>query len=369
MDVTNEKFQKSMETIPVRKDDLKMTSKKVTIEDVAKQAGVGIATVSRALNNSTGISQATRARVLQIIDEMGFTPNTSAQSLKIRQTRQIALAVPDIRNAIIPDIAWAVEQAAKQHGYRVVQINTLGNARLELETLRDIKKLHVDGLVMMPLAYPKSLESLINRAGIPISVINYSKKLSSDLKADIVGLAKQEGKLVMEHLIQIGRTRIAYAGAPKDKIEERYLAYEQSVGQVDASLVYFGEDFTFETGRQAANYFYHLKHMPDAIYAVNDMVAIGIVNRFKELGVRVPEDIAIVGIDNNLWTTITTPQISSVSIMGNEVGRLAAELLLKRIQSPDRTEYDRVEFEPRLIVRESSVASHHYSHINKSSDV
>ncbi|MFB9753225.1 LacI family DNA-binding transcriptional regulator [Paenibacillus hodogayensis] len=335
--------------------------KKVTIEDVAKKAGVGIATVSRALNNQGGISAATKAKIVQVIEEMGFTPNTSAQSLKIRQTYQIALAVPDIRNAIIPDIAWSVEQAAKQHGYRVVQINTLGNARLELETLREIKKLHVDGLVMMPLAYPKQLESLINQTGMPISVINYSKRLGADLRADVVGLSRQEGRLVMEHLKQIGRTRIAYAGAPKDKIEERYFAYEQSLPHVDVSLVYFGEDFSFETGRQAANYFYSLKHMPDAIYAVNDMVAIGIVNRFKELGVRVPEDVAIAGIDNNLWSTVTTPQITSVSIMGSEVGRLAAELLLKRIQSAGATEYERVEFEPRLIVRESSVAANYYT--------
>ncbi len=336
--------------------------KKVTIEDVAREAGVGIATVSRALNNSDGISPKTKARILEIVEQMGFIPNTSAQSLKIRQTRQIALAVPDIRNAIIPDIAWSVEQAAKQHGYRVVQINMLGNARLELETLREVKKLHVDGLVMMPLAYPKSLEHLINQSSLPISVINYSKKLSPELKADIVGMARPEGRLVMEHLLQIGRTRIAYAGAPKDKIEERYLAYEQALPHVDTSLVYFGEDFNFETGRQAADYFYNLKHMPDAIYAVNDMVAIGIVNRFKELGVRVPDDVAVVGIDNNLWTTITTPQISSVSIMGAEVGRLATELLLKRIQSTDPLPYERVEFEPRLIVRESSLAAHRYTH-------
>ncbi|MFD0712999.1 LacI family DNA-binding transcriptional regulator [Paenibacillus sp. GCM10027626] len=337
-------------------------NKKVTIEDVAKKAGVGIATVSRALNNSEGISARTKAKILQVIEEMGFVPNTSAQSLKIRQTRQIALAVPDIRNAIIPDIAWSVEQAAKQHGYRVVQINTLGNAMLELETLRELKKLHVDGLVIMPLAYPKQLEHMINQAGIPVSVINYGKKMSADVKADIVGMARQEGRLVMEHLLQIGRTRIAYAGAPKDKIEERYFAYEQSLEHVDPSLVYFGEDFSFETGRQAANYFFSLKNMPDAIYAVNDMVAIGIVNRLKELGVRVPEDVAIVGIDNNLWATVTTPQISSVSIMGSEVGRLAAELLLKRIQYPGTTTgYERVEFEPRLIVRESSVKMNLYS--------
>jgi len=331
-------------------------SKKVTIEDVAKKAGVGIATVSRAINNSKGISPKTKALIMQVIEEIGFSPDTSAQSLKVRQTNQIALAVPDIRNAIIPEIAWSVEQTAKQHGYRVVQINTAGNARNELEIVRDIKKLHVDGLIIMPLAYPKTLGDLISKSSLPVSIINYGKQLGDEYKADIVGLARQEGRLVMEHLIKIGRTRIAYAGAPKDKIEERYWAYEQSLNKVDPSLVYFGEDFSFETGVRAADYFYGLKHMPDAIYAVNDMVAIGIVNRFKELKIKVPEDVAVVGIDNNAWTTVTTPQISSVSIMGDEVARLATELLLKRLREGTNGSYERVQFEPRLIVRDSSVS-------------
>ena len=100
----------------------------------------------------------------------------------------------------------------------------------------------------MPLAYPKTLGDLINKSSLPVSIINYGKQLGDEYKADIVGLARQEGRLVMEHLLKIGRTRIAYAGAPKDKIEERYWAYEQSLTQVDPSLVYFGEDFSFETG-------------------------------------------------------------------------------------------------------------------------
>jgi LacI family transcriptional regulator len=329
---------------------------KVTIKDVAELAGVGIATVSRAINNSEGISSKTREKVMQAIEELGFVPNTSAQSLKIRQTHQIALVVPDIRNAIIPEISWSVEQTAKQHGYHVVQINTAGNARTELETIRNIKKLHVDGLIFMPLAYPKTLPGLIDKAPLPISMINYGKKLEPGMKADVVSLSQPEGKLVMEHLIKIGRTRIAYAGAPKDIIEERYRAYEKAVGHVDISLVYFGEDFSLNTGANAADYFHGLTHMPDAVYAINDMVAIGLVNRFKELGVRVPEDIAVVGVDNNQFTTVSSPQISSVSIMGEEVARLATELLLKRIREMSTTDYEHIQFEPRLIVRESSVA-------------
>ncbi len=330
--------------------------KKITIEDVARHAGVGIATVSRAMNNSPGISERTKQKIMGVIEELGFVPNSSAQSLKVRQTRQIALAVPDIRNAFIPEIAWSVEQVARQHGYQVVQINTSAQAKLELDSIRHLKKLHVDGLIILPLAYPKSLQDVIAKSSLPISVINYGKKLDDGIQADLVSLATQEGMLVMEHLIRIGRTRIAYAGAAKDVIEERYFAYERSIDHVDPSLVFFGEDFSIQTGKQAANYFCGLEHMPDAIYAGNDMIAIGLVNQLTALGIRIPEQIAVVGIDDILWCTITAPKISSVSIMGTEVARAATELLLKRIKERTRGSYERVKFQPRLIVRESSVA-------------
>jgi len=336
-------------------DVLELSKDKVTIEDVAARAGVGIATVSRAINNMGGISPKTKAKVMEAVEELGFIPNTNAQNLKLRQTKLIALAVPDIRNAFVPEIAYSVEQAAKHYGYRVVQINTLGNIQSELELLRDMKKLHVDGLIILPLAYPDTLKDLINKSKLPISIINYGKKLDSDIKADIVSLSTQEGRLVMEHLISIGRTRIGYAGAPKEIIEERFFAYEDALDQVDRSLVYFGDDFSLQTGARAADYFVNLTHMPDAIYAGNDMVAIGLLNRFKELGVRVPEDIAIVGIDNNLLCTITTPKLSSVSIMGAEVAKVATELLLQRIHEQKKGLYERIQFEPRLIVRESSL--------------
>lgn len=137
---------------------------KVTIEDVAKKPAVGIATVSRAINNSGGISEKTKTKVLQAIEELGFIPSIAAQSLKVRSTYQIALAVPDIRNAFMPEIAWSVEQAAKHHGYRVVNINTSGIGQIELETIRDVKKLHVDGLIILPLAYPKNFVELVNKS-------------------------------------------------------------------------------------------------------------------------------------------------------------------------------------------------------------
>jgi len=331
--------------------------KNVTIEDVAKHAGVGIATVSRAINNAAGISQKTKEKIFASIKELGFVPNASARSLKIRQTHRIALAVPDIRNAFIPEVAYAVEQAAKHCGYRVVQMNTLGTARAEVELLKEIKKLHVDGLILLPLAYPRQMKQLVNSSPVPVAIMNYGKKLESGIKADIVSMAAPEGRLVMEHLIGTGRTRIAYAGGPRAILEERYRAYADALGNVDPSLVFFGDDFSLETGVRAADRF--VRHSPDAVYAGNDMVAIGLINRFKELGVRVPEDIAVAGIGNILWGGIMLPKLTTVSIMGAEAAKAATELLLQRIEGQRTGEYERIEFEPRLIVRESSIIKKH----------
>ena len=349
-----------METFPVLyRDVIRTMSKKVTIEDVAKHAGVGIATVSRAINNSGGISPKTKAKVMAAIEELGFVPNSIAQSLKFRQTQQIALAVPDIRNALVPEIAYAVEKAAKHYGYRVVQINTLGSEKAELDLFREVKKLYVDGLIMVPLAYPDELIEMINKSPIPVSLINYGKKLNPGVQADIVSMATQEGKLVMEHLLSIGRTRIAYAGAPKEIVPERYMAYEEAVSSVDRSLIYFGDDLSLQTGVRAADYFVSLSRMPDAVYAENDMIAIGLINRLKELGIRVPEDIAVVGIGNIVWGQIVLPRLTTVSILSAESAKVATELLLNRILEQRSGGYERVEFEPRLIIRESSVVMKH----------
>lgn len=185
------------------------------------------------------------------------------------------------------------------------------------------------------------------------------KKLGSDYKADIVSMATQKGKLVMEHLMSIGRTRIAYAGAPREIVEERYFAYEDALDRVDRSLVYYGDDLSLQTGGRAADYFVNLSRMPDAVYAANDMVAIGLINRFQELGIQVPEEIAVAGIGNIMWGQITLPKLTTVSIMSAEVAKVATELLLQRILEQRTGGYERVEFEPRLIIRESSAVMKH----------
>ncbi|REK75863.1 LacI family DNA-binding transcriptional regulator [Paenibacillus paeoniae] len=332
-------------------------SDSVTIADVAKRAGVAKSTVSRIINDVPGVKPVTRSKVLQAIEELGFRPNMLARSLKTNMKQQIALAIDDIRNPYYPELAWAVEQVAKENGYRLVLINHYGNAEEELAIIRRMNEMHIDGIIMLSISNPTALKNNINHASVPVCLIG---NMGEDVNADMVFLSKTEGLLAMEHLIRIGCSNIAYAGGPKQLHQgTRYEAYDTSLSmnfmKPNSANVYIGTDFSLQTGIQAADYFCSLPELPDGVYAANDMIAIGLIQRLLENKIRVPEDVTVVGVDDISWSTIARPRVSSVSNLTGETGRIAAELLLRRIKEGQTTPLRKVQLEPRLIVRESTV--------------
>ncbi len=329
----------------------------VTIADVAKQAGVAKSTVSRVINQEAGVKAATRQKVNKAIELLNFTPNILARSLKTKLRRQIALAIDDIRNPYYPELAWAAEQIAKQNGFRLVLINHYGSPTEELAAIKEANDMHIDGIILLSISYPKTLKSVVSKASVAVCLIG---TYEDDIEADMVKLSRPEGYLAMNHLIRIGRTRIAYAGGPTHFHHgERYTAYEKSLAsnfmKLDPSLVFIGESMTIQDGIEAAEYFCRLEQKPDAVFAANDLIAIGIIQTLTDRGWRIPEEIAVIGIDDIRWCTLTRPKVSTVSNLAAQMGRMAVELLLKRISSPDDSDYKRIELEPRLIVRESSV--------------
>jgi DNA-binding LacI/PurR family transcriptional regulator len=333
--------------------------KKITIDDVASAAGVAKSTVSRTINNAPGVKPATKKKVNEVIELLGFAPNSLGRSLKTNLRRQIALAIDDIRNPFYPEMAWAAEQVAKENNFRLVLINHYGNLSDELAVMKEVNDMHIDGIVLVSISHPKTLDSVIRKASVPVCLIG---SYDDDMPADTIGLTKSEGYLAMDHLIRIGRKRIAYAGGPMNLHRGvRYTAYEKSLAAnflgLDPSLVFIGDSLSIQTGQEAAQYYFELKERPDAVFAANDLVAIGVIQGLMDKGIRVPEDMAVVGIDDIKWCTLTTPKVSSVSNLVGEMGRIAVELLLKRIDNQSTEAFQRVKLEPRLIVRESTVKS------------
>jgi len=331
---------------------------KVTIDDVAMAAGVAKSTVSRILNDRPGVNPNTRRKVLEVIEKIGFTPNIVAQSLKTNRKKQIALAIDDIRNPFYPELAWAAEQVAQRYGYRVLIVNHYGQESEELSVIEDANEMHVGGIIMISLSYPKRLREAIQNCNIPVALIG---DFEDDFPADNVYLTKSEGYPAMDHLIRTGRTRIGYVGGPKEMHRgTRFAAYKESLAtnlmKYDESLVYIGKEFSIQTGLDAAEYFNSLSELPDAVYAGNDLIAIGLLRGLDELGVRIPDEVAIVGTDDIKLTVITKPQLSSVSNLSMEMARLAAEMLMDRLENDKAdTPFRRVKLEPRIVVRESSL--------------
>lgn len=335
-----------------------MNIRKPTIVDIAKETGFSKSTVSRVLNNHPNVRVSTRKKVLEAIESTSFFPNSFAQGLKTNRSQQIALAIDDIQNPYYPEVAAAAEQVAKKNGFRLVLFNHYGNPHEELSIVKNIQDLHVDGMILSPLGFHSKLTKTIKSSPVPISVIGvYSDQ---DLFADEVSVSKPEGLLAMEHLIRIGCRKIAYAGGPKDMHGgTRYGAYESSLKEhlltINPDLVYFGDSFSLKTGYDAAEYFLRLPSLPEGVYAGSDIIAIGLMRKLQAEGVKIPDDISIVGVDDIPWCEITTPMLTSVSQLGAEAGRLAAELLCKRIQSQETIPFQKVVLEPRLIIRDSTV--------------
>jgi len=330
----------------------------VTITDVAKKSGVSIATVSRVLNQTGRYGDDTARKVLAVAREIGYTPNYMAKSLKRKKTEQIALAVADMGNPVYVAMAKSVQQVAKTHGYRLVLLSTEALASEEFGIIKSLSRQYVDGLIISPLLYSDEHRELIKEAKQPIVVITGSE---SDPDIDSVLVDSSQGvQLAMEHLLAQGRSRIAFLNGRPDTVPgvARLNGYYASLIEHglprDENLV-FASDFTLAGGYQAATQIINEGAKPDAIMCANDLMALGVIRYLREQDIRIPHDIAVVGMDDIEHGATAYPSLTTVSLLAAERGRMAAELLLNRLTSEEQQKPRQLQVVPRLIVRESSV--------------
>ncbi|HEY8346194.1 MAG TPA: LacI family DNA-binding transcriptional regulator [Symbiobacteriaceae bacterium] len=330
-----------------------------TIQAVAERAGVSIASVSRVLNGKGHVSPATAEKVRRAVRELGYIPNHVAKSLKARRTEQIAFAVSDIGNPVYVAMARAVQAEAKAWGYRVILLSTDANPTEELEVLRSLRERYADGLILCPIRITPGHVRALERAAAPVVVIG---SLPPDVPVDNVAVDSHRGALqAMEHLIGQGFTRIAFINGPSDTVPggSRLRAYREALLNHglpwDPQLVVSG-DFQMAGGYQAAEQLLALPKRPEAVFCANDLMALGAMRRFREAGLQIPQDLAIVGMDDIEHAAIATPALTSVSLCAAERGRLAAQMLFRRLSGEaESLEPQRVTVTPRLVVRESSL--------------
>lgn len=325
-----------------------------TVHTVAERAGVSIASASRVLNGLGGRDDTVR-RVRAAAAEVGYVPNAIARSLQAQRTDLVALAVEDIGNPVYVAMMRAVESVVAESGRQLLVHATGGRVADETALLRRLAHRYVDGMIISPIRVTDAHLSGLTETPVPVVVIG---QVPDEVPVDIVRTDSRTGmRLAVDHLIATGRRRIGFLNGPLDTVPGAARdsgfrdAFAAHAVAIDERLIEVG-DFHYAAGSAAAERLLE-RSQPDAIVCANDVIAVGALHALLSRGIRVPQDVALVGIDDTELARMSFPQLSSVSLGSAERGRLAAELLLSRIADPDRP-HRRELVSPRLVVRASS---------------
>lgn len=331
-----------------------------TVRTVAALAGVSIASASRVLNGLGGSTETIR-RVRESAERVGYVPNAIARSLQAKRTGLLALAVADIGNPVYVEMMRAIEGVAKQAGYQLLVHATGADATAEVTLLDRLAQRYVDGLILSPLRLTDGHLAALRRSPVPVVVVG---SLPADAPFDNVRADSHTGVgLAVRHLVNLGRRRIAFVNGAIDTTPgaARLVAFRDALREAGLrardDLVESG-DFQYAHGRAATARLLALPaaRRPDAIFCANDLIAVGALHALLAGGVRVPEDVALVGMDDTDLAQMSFPQISSVSLGAQQRGAIAADLLLTRLASPQLAPR-RETVAPRLAVRTSSAGT------------
>jgi len=329
-----------------------------TLATVARLANVSVASASRVLNGIK-TNPETLQRVREAADAVGYVPNAAARSLRSRRTGQIAFAMPDVANPVYTTMVGSIQQVARSHGSRLILHSTGGDVSDELGFLADLRQRYVDGLILCSLEFTPAHAEAVAGAAVPVVVIG---KPTRGAQVDTVRANSRRGAAeAMRHLYDAGRRRIALVNGPERTApgSARKLGYLDGLRACglgrDEALLETADDFTIDAGRAAVERLIG-RARPDAIFCANDLLALGALSALRDVGLEVPRDVALVGMDNTNLSAVTSPPLTTVDLGSAERARTAVELLLARIDHPGRRARD-VGVEPRLVVRGSCGAA------------
>ncbi|GAA4435324.1 LacI family DNA-binding transcriptional regulator [Phytohabitans houttuyneae] len=332
----------------------------VSIRDVANHAGVSVGTVSNVLNRPDIVANATRARVLAAIAELGFVPNDAARQLRRGRGRTLGLVVLDVANPFFTDVAKGVEDTTGAAGMAVIFCNSDGDLTKENAYLDLLEEQRVQGVLITPIDDASERLHRLRDRGVRVVLLD-----RRSAEADLCSVSVNDrlgGELAMRHLVESGHRRIAFVGGPHrlEQVRDRYDGAIQALA--DAGLGeqhlrrYDTPALTVAAGRDAAA---RVLGQPrgsraTAVFCANDLLALGVLQVLTRQQVRVPDDIALVGYDDIDFAAAAAVPLSSVRQPRQRLGQTAATLLLDEANTPETHEHQQVVFEPELVVRESS---------------
>lgn len=331
--------------------------KRVTINDVAKVAGVSRQTVSRAMNDKGEISPDTKKRVMAAVRELGYQPNRMAQSMVTRRTRTVGVVLADITNPFFPEVAKGIQDIARNNEYNVLLCNSDEEAGTEIKTLQSLAAQGVDGIVLFAHQTPDAeLKAFADGFGGPIVVVN---RFFQHPNVNMIMVDNLKGaKTAVSYLVNQGHKNIGLITNAVEHASQRrrVQGYKETLAEHSlpqpAKWVARTEP-TLQGGYEAAKKLLQENEEITAVFTYNDLLAIGTMRACQEIGRRVPEDIEIIGFDDILLASMVTPALSSVHVDKYELGQTAMKRLLNILQNPEGI-WSSVNIDVSLVLRETT---------------
>lgn len=313
--------------------------KNSTIKDVAREAGVSVATVSRVLNDKGPVSEATRDRIRGVADRLRYSPHGAARSLITNRTAAIGVLLPDLYGEFFSELIRGIDQASRRRGYHLLVAGSHGD-RAEVEAALRATRGRVDGLIVMS----PDLDVHTLHANLPETLPVVLLNCPGDGAFDSITIDNHGGaKAIVRYLIGLGHRRIALVNGPPRNFDasERQRGYRDALRELPdgvATGLEFAGDFSEEAGYRAGMEILALADRPTAVFAANDGMAIGALSAFRDASVRVPDDISLAGFDDIPIGRFTAPTLSSVRVPISDLGATAIARLLHAIDTDRRPE-------------------------------
>ncbi|NBE93507.1 LacI family transcriptional regulator [Nonomuraea sp. KC401] len=329
----------------------------VSIKDVAAHAGVSPGTVSNVLNRPGKVAPATRERVEAAISELGFVRHGSASTLRAGHSRTIGLSVIDIGNPFFTEVAAGVEDVASELGYAVILGNSAGSQDKEDRNLRVLAEHRVRGVLITPSGEDPARLDRLREHGISVVLVDHPAHRPDQcaVAVDDVG----GGRAAVAHLLAQGAASVAYVTGPLTirqcvERQEGARAAMRAAGLDPAGLrVIESMTMTARAGEKAAADLI-ASGLPESVFCANDLLALGVLRALLRSGVRVPEDVALIGYDDIDFAAASTVSLSSMRQPTYQLGRIATELLLDECDNPETHAHQHIMFQPELVAREST---------------
>ncbi|KGQ63521.1 substrate-binding domain-containing protein [Gallibacterium anatis] len=327
-----------------------------TMKDIARIAKVSTSTVSHVINNTRYVSDEIREKIMKVVNELNYTPSAVARSLKVKETKTLGMLVTATSNPFFAEVVSGVEQYCNQHHYNLIISSIDGNEQRLQQNIQTLIQKQVDGLLLM---YSDTRHAMVEQLNLnlPIVVMDW---WPTELNADKIYENSEFGAyLATKTLIEQGHKNIAIITGKLDKslAHNRLLGYQKALQ--DAHLPInpdwiIESHFDFEGGVEGMKKLLQITPRPTAVFACSDTIAVGVYQVAWQQGLRIPQDISVIGYDNIMLAQYLTPPLTTIHQPKAELGKLAVETLLERIKSPD-LEYKTTMLQPQLIWRASVV--------------